>query len=324
MKRREFLVAAGAFAASQASAQQGAKPRRIAVITVGDRETFKPLLDSFMAGLHAHGYVEGKSVELDVRYANRVQAAVPKLLRDAIAAKAELIVVGGVANAKLAKETTATVPIVVYVMSDPVDVGLVPSFARPGGNLTGLADLADETTLKRLELAAAVVPKAARLLLFLDPAFPATKKIEARLKDAAATLRMRIEPVYVADQAALESALSALDKSRNDVIVAGPTSILVVHSKLLIERALALRVPVVHFWTGTAEQGALLSHGVNIHENLRRSAFYVDRILKGARPGDLPIEQPSRYELILNLKTAKQLGISVPQPFFARVDRVIE
>lgn len=323
MRRREFLMAAAAFAASQASAQQGAKPRRIALVTVGDRETFKPQLDSFTAGLRGHGYVEGTTVELDVRYANRVQAAVPKLLREALAAKAELIVVGGVANAKLAREATATVPIVVYVMSDPVDAGLVSSFAHPGGNLTGLADLADETTLKRLELAAAVVPNSARLLLFLDPAFPATKKIEARLKETAATLRMRIEPVHVADQAALESALSALDKSRSDVLVAGPTAILVAHSKLLIERALDRGVPVVHYWTGTAEQGALISYGVNIHENLRRTAFYVDRILKGARAGDLPIEQPTKYELVLNLKTAKQLGIAIPQPFRARVDRVI-
>jgi putative ABC transport system substrate-binding protein len=209
-------------------------------------------------------------------------------------------------------------------MSDPVDAGLVSSFAHPGGNLTGLADLADETTLKRLELAAAAVPSAGRLLLFLDPAFPATKKIEARLKEAAATLRIRIEPVHVADRNALESALSGLEKSRSDVLVAGPTSILVRHSNVLIERALDRRVPVVHYWTGTAEQGALISHGVNIHENLRRSAFYVDRILKGARPADLPIEQPTKYELVLNLKTAKQLGISIPQPFRARVDRVIE
>lgn len=317
-------MAAAAVAASPAYAQQGASPRRIAVITISDRETFQPLLDSLTAGLRGHGYVAGKTVELDVRYANRVQAAVPKLLREALAAKAELIVVGGVANAKLAKEATATVPIVVYVMSDPVDAGLVSSFAHPGGNLTGLADLADETTLKRLELAAAAVPNSARLLLFLDPAFPATKKIEARLKETAETLRMRIEPVHVADQTALESALSALDKLRRDVLVAGPTSILVAHSKLLIERALDRRVPVVHYWTGTAEQGALISHGVNIHENLRRSAFYVDRILKGARPGDLPIEQPTKYELVLNLKTAKQLGIAIPQPFRARVDRVIQ
>jgi putative ABC transport system substrate-binding protein len=324
VRRREFLIAAAAFVALPVHSQSRATLRRIAVVTIGDRERFRPQLDSLLAGLREHGYVEGKTVELDVRYANAVQAEIPKLLREALAAKPEIVVVGGIVNAKLAKQTTTTVPIVVYVMSDPVEAGLVASFARPGGNVTGLADLADETTLKRLEFAAAAVPKAQRLLLFLDPAFPATKRIEARLNDAATALRLRIDPVYVTDRAAIEKALATLDKSRNEVLVAGPSSVLVQNAKLLIEGAVALGVPVVHFWTGTAEQGALLSHGVNIHQNLRRTGFYVDRILKGARPGELPIEQPSRYELILNLKTAKQLGITVPQAFLARVDQVIE
>lgn len=324
IKRRNFLAAAAALVALPAYGQPRTILRGVAVITNSDREQFRPLLDSLLAGLHERGYVEGKSIELDVRYANGVQAEVPKLLRDALAAKPEIIVVGGIINAKLAKQATATVPIVVYVMSDPVEAGLVASFARPGGNVTGLADLADETTLKRLEFAAAAVPNARRLLLYLDPAFPATKRIEARLNAAATALRVRIEPVYVSDQAAVEKALAALDRSRNDVLVAGPTSVLVQNSKLLIDGALARGVPVVHFWTGTAEQGALLSMGVNIHQNLRRTGFYVDRILKGARPGDLPIEQPSKYELVLNLKTAKQLGITIPQAFLARADQVIE
>jgi len=324
MKRRDFLVAAAAFAALPAHSQPRATLRRVAVISIRDRESFRPQLDSLLAGLREHGYVDGKSVELDVRYGNGVQAEIPTLLREALAAKAEIVVVGGIANAMLAKQATTTVPIVVYTMSDPVAAGLVASFARPGGNVTGLADLADETTLKRLEFAAAAVPNARRLLLFLDPAFPATKRIEARLNDAAKALRVRIEPVYVTDRVTIEKALATLDKSRNEVLVAGPTSVLVVNAKLLIEGALARGVPVVHFWTGTAEQGALLSHAVDINQNLRRTGFYVGRILKGARPGDLPIEQPSKYELTLNLKTAKQLGITIPQAFLARVDQVIE
>jgi len=324
VKRRDFLVAAAAFAALPAHSQPRAKLRRIAVVTFRDRESFRPLVDSLLAGLHEHGYVEGKSIDLDVRYGSGVQGEMPKLLREALAAKPDVVVVGGIVNAKLAKQATTTVPIVVYVMSDPVEAGVVASFARPGGNLTGLDDLADETTLKRLEFAAAAVPKTRALLLFLDPAFPATKRVEARLQDASRALRVRIEPVYVSDRAAVETALAALDKSRNEVLVAGPTSLLVQNAKLLIDGALARGVPVVHFWTGTAEQGALLSHGVNIHQNLRRIGFYVDRILKGVRAGDLPVEQPSKYELILNLKTAKRLGIIVPQAFLARVDQVVE
>jgi putative ABC transport system substrate-binding protein len=298
--------------------------RRLAVVTIGSRERFRPELDSLLAGLREHGYVEDKSIELDVRYGNYVQAEIPRLLREALAAKPEIVVVGGIVNAKLAKESTTTVPIVVYVMSDPVEAGLVASFARPGGNVTGLADLADETTLKRLEFAAAAVPNTRRLLLYLDPTFPATKRIEARLQDAAKALRVRVDAVYVTDRAAVEKALSTLDKSRSEVLVAGPTSVLVQNAKLLIDGALAHGVPVVHFWTGTAEQGALVSHGVNIHQNLRRTGFYVDRILKGARPGDLPIEQPSKYELTVNLKTAKRLGITIPQAFLVRADKVIE
>jgi putative ABC transport system substrate-binding protein len=294
------------------------------VVTFRNRESFKPLVDSLLAGLQEHGYLEGKSIELDVRYGSGVQEEMPKLLREALAAKPDVIVVGGIVNARLAKQATTTVPIVVYVMSDPVEAGVVASFARPGGNLTGLADLADETTLKRLEFAAAAVPKARALLLYLDPAFPATKRVEARLEDAAKALRVRIVPVLVSDRAALEKALAALDKSRAEVLVAGPTSLLVQNAQLLIDGALARGVPVVHFWTGTAEQGALLSHGVDVHQNLRRAGFYVDRILKGVRAGDLPVEQPSKYELTLNLKTAKRLGIAVPQAFLARADKVIE
>lgn len=324
MKRRDLLIAAAALVALPARSQQRAKLRRLAVVTFRDRESFRPLVDSLLAGLREYGYVEGKSIELDVRYGSGVQEEMPKLLRDALAAKPDVVVVGGVVNARLAKQATTTVPIVVYVMSDPVEAGIVVSFGRPGGNLTGLADLADETTLKRLEFAAAAVPKARTLLLFLDPAFPATKRVEGRLKGAAAALKLPIVPVFVSDRAAVEKALGALDTSRGEVLVAGPTSLLVQNAKLLIDGALARGVPVVHFWTGTAEQGALLSHGVDVHQNLRRSGFYVDRILKGARAGDLPIEQPSKYELTLNLKTAKSLGITVPQAFLARVDRVIE
>ena len=197
------------------------------------------------------------------------------------------------------------------------------SLARPGGNITGISDLTDEATVKRLELLKAALPNASRVVLLVNPEFPATPKIEKRVQAAAPSLRLKITSLYAKDRASLEKALDSLEKSPPDALFA-TEAVAVQYSVELIKRATVLRVPVVHFWPGTAEQGALLSYQADVQENFRRAAGYVDKILKGAKPGDLPIFQPTRYELIVNAKVARTLGLTLTQTFLVRADRVIE
>jgi putative ABC transport system substrate-binding protein len=215
------------------------------------------------------------------------------------------------------------VPVVVATGSDLVDAGIVKSFARPGGNITGVSDLTDEAAVKRLELLKAALPNASRVAFLGDPEFPAAPKIEARVRSVALSLGMKVAWLYARDRASLAEAFDALRKSPPDALFA-TDSLAVQHANELIERATVLRVPVVHFWPGTAEQGALLSYQADIRDNYRRAAGYVDKILRGAKPGDLPIYQPTRYELIVNAKVARMLGLTLPQTFLVRADRVIQ
>jgi putative ABC transport system substrate-binding protein len=204
-----------------------------------------------------------------------------------------------------------------------VDAGLVKSHARPGGNITGVSDLTDEAAVKRLELLKAALPNASRVALLINPEFPALPKIEARVRSAALSLGIKVTSLYAKDRSSLAEALDALRKSPPDALV-GTDSLAVQHANEIIERATALRVPVVHFWPGTAEQGALLSYQADIRDNYRRAAGYVDKVLRGAKPGDLPIFQPTRYTLIVNVRVARALGLTIPQSLLLRADQVIQ
>ena len=197
------------------------------------------------------------------------------------------------------------------------------SLARPGGNITGVSDLTDETTIKRLELLKAALPNASRVVLLVNPEFPATPKIEARVQAAAPSLGLKVTSLSAKDRASLAQALDSLEKSPPDALFV-TEAVAVEHAAELIKRATVLRVPVVHFWPGTAEQGALLSYQADVLDNFRRAAGYVDKILKGAKPGDLPIYQPTRYELVVNAKVARTLGLTLSQTFLLRADRVIQ
>jgi len=208
--------------------------------------------------------------------------------------------------------------------SDLVDGGVVKSFAHPGGNVTGINDLADKAAVKRLELLKEAIPSASRVALLVDPVFPATPKIERAVDAAARTLGIEIVRVEASDPTTLSGALDSLKASHPDALLLAGSSLVVVRAKELIERTTALRIPVVHYWPGTAEMGALISHQADIFYNVQRAAYYVDRILKGTKPADLPVEQPTRYELVLNLKTAKALDLKIPQSVVLRADRVIE
>ena len=309
--------------AFSALAQTATQPPRVVMIVGGNEANARPFTESFLDGMRQAGQIEGRTVQIDVLYGEGDPARVRTLIRESVAKSPAVIVVGGLAPARDARDATTTVPIVVATSSDLADAGIVKSLARPGGNITGVSDLTDEATIKRLELLKAALPSASRVALLLNPEFPATPKIEARVQSAAPTLRFNIMRLYAKDHASLSQALDSLEKSPPDALFV-TDGLAVQHAEELIKRATVLRVPVVHFWPGTAEQGALFSYQTDVQDNFRRAAGYVDKILKGAKPGDLPIYQPTRYQLVVNAKVARTLGLIVPQSFLVRADRVIQ
>lgn len=284
-----------------------------------DTRTFK---EGFLNGMRQAGQIEGQTVQIDVLYSLGDPVRMRAPIRESVANSPAVIVVAGLVAARDALDASTTVPIVVATSSDLVDAGIVKSLAHPGGNITGVSDLTDETTLKRLELFKAALPNASRVVFLLNPEFPATPKIEARVRAAAPTLRLNVTWLYARDRFSLAHALDSLEKSPTDALFV-TEAVAVQNSEEIIKRATMLRVPVIHFWPGTAEKGALFSYQTDVPDNFRRAAGYVDKILKGAKPGDLPIYQPTRYELVLNPKVARTLGLTLPQNFLVRVDREI-
>ena len=328
MNRRELIIgllASCGWAATHGDAQTAApSPSRVVLISAGNETGAVPFVDRFRQGMRELGQKEGDTFRMEVLYADRDPTRVPGLIRDAVAGRPAVLVVSGLLAARHARDATSTVPVVVTTSSDLVDAGVVKSFARPGGNITGLTDLADELAVKRLELLKETLPKASRVALLVNPDFPATPKIERSVQAAARTLGIAISRLDATDPASLVLALDSLQKSKPDALLIGGDGLFVVRAQEIIERTRTLRVPVIHFWPGTAESGALMSHQADILYNFQRAAYYVDRILKGAIPGDLPIEQPTRYELVVNKKTAKAFDLTIPQSVLLRADRVIE
>ena len=327
MDRRTLLLCGIAslipVVAVSARAETPTRLPRVVFISGGTEAGARPVTESFLDGMRQAGQVQGQTVQIDFRFGERDPARVRALIRESLAEAPAVLVVAGLTNARQARDATTTVPVVVATSSDLVEAGIVQSLARPGGNITGVSDLTDEATVKRLELLKAALPKASRVVLLVNPEFPATPKIERRVQGAAPSLRLNITSLSAKDRASLEKALDSLENSPPDALVA-TEGLAVLYAEELIKRATVLGVPVVHFWPGTAEQGALLSYQADIPDNYRRAAGYVDRILKGTKPGDLPIYQPTRYELVVNAKVARTLGLTLPETFLVRADRVIQ
>jgi putative ABC transport system substrate-binding protein len=270
------------------------------------------------------GHVHGRTFRVEDRYWSGEAKALAPLIRDLLASKPDVFVVGGLTVIQAAKEATTSTPIVVANGSDLVASGVVRSYARPGGNLTGMTTLTNVMMGKRLEILVEAVPAARKVVLLQNPTQGLAKSIESQTRKVAAALGIDFSTVYAADLRELEAALDKLAGARPDAVLVSPHALFVRHSSTLIERAMRQKVFVVHWLPHTAHQGALLVQGVDIAKQHKRAASYVDRILKGARPGDLPIEQVTTDELIVNLKTAKALGLTVSQPVLLRADRVIE
>ena len=327
MKRRNLILGllASGVGTTHVLAQTAAKKLpRVVAITNGDEAGFRFFRESLVAGMHALGQIEGRTYRLEIMYANREPLRAVALIADAVASRPDILLVAGLTNAKRARDATTTIPVVVATSSDLVDAGVIASFGRPGGNITGITDLADELAEKRLELLVELHPRAKRVALLNNPDFPAAAKIERRVVAAADRFGVTVVPIYARDRASLSLAVESLRNSRADALLIGGDGLFVVNAESLIQDANTRGVPVVHYWPGTAEMGALLSHQADIRKNYERAAYYLDRILKGAKPGDLPVERPARYELVVSRKAALAFGISIAPSIALRADRIID
>jgi putative ABC transport system substrate-binding protein len=307
---------------TSAAAQQPAKVPQIGFLA-GNREG--PSVGEFQQGLRDLGYVEGKNILLEYRYTEGKADRSPSLVTELVQLKVNILVVTSLGGIRAAKQTTKTIPIVMVTTQDPVAAGIVDSLARPGGNITGVTTLTRDLSGKRLELLKEVVVRISRVGILQDanagpgPAI-AFKEYEA----AAGSLKMQVQSLAVrGPNPDLEGAFQAAAKGRANAFIAINSVVLSRYSKRLAELAIKNRMPSMNELSTYVEAGGLMSYAADNNESFRRAATYVDKILKGAKPAELPIEQPTKFDLVINLKTAKQIGLTIPPNVLARADRVI-
>ena len=328
MNRRIFLSSfnGGLLAAPLAAqAQPPSKTSRLGYLEFGSAARSAPHLEAFRKGLRQLGWMEGQNIAIEVRYAEGKQNRLPELAADLVRLKVDLIFASATPAALAAKQATTTIPIVIGFVADPVESGLVPRLAHPGGNITGWTHLAGlELNSKRLDILTKAIPGAARIGALWNPANsihgPSLKVIEA----AARRLKVQLHPMGVQDPEELEKAFSAMVQERVQALTVPPDGMFIAYQARIIDLAAKHRIPTMYGVRELAEAGGLMAYGVNLPEMYRRGAFFVDRILKGAKPGNLPVEQPTKFELVINLKTAKALGLTIPPSIIARADEVIE
>ncbi len=326
--RRKFLIAAGALLAAPlaAEAQQAAKVARIGFLA-GNLAAIPHMREAFLQGLRDLGYAEGRNVAIEYRDAEGKLDRLPALAAELVALKVDVIVASGTLAALAAKQATRTLPIVLSPAADPVTSGLVTSLARPGGNVTGLSVLGPELVGKRLELLKQAVPGVNRVAVLWQPGAFGERTEKNLLKDAevaARALGVQLQFVEARGPADLQRAFSDMTKARADALIVVGSAMLLDERRRLVDLAAKNRLPVGYPWREPVDAGGLMSYGTNIADLCRRAATYVDKILKGAKPADLPVEQPTKFELLINLKTAKALGLTIPQSVLGRADEVIQ
>ena len=320
MRRRNFIaLGSGLLVCPRLALAQSGKTDRVGLCFQVTPEIAKPLMEAFVEGLRDHGHVVGQNLILDVRYGDGSPARLPALIDELIALRPDVLA-GFEAPAKIMKAKTSTIPIVLTNSSDPVGIGLAQSLARPGGNVTGISTVWEQLLPKSIELLREILPLMTRVGLLLDTTSPGSKVAGENSRSAARTFGMTTVPYLVANQAELEKALATMAKDRLDALTGAGGGVLLNFSQLIAENALRLRIP----YAGNASLGALFSFAPSLTQAYRDSARYVDKLLKGAKPGELPIEQPVRFELVVNLKTARTLGVTIPQSVMLRATRVIE
>jgi ABC-type uncharacterized transport system substrate-binding protein len=319
------VVLSLALASLPAEAQHPSKMARMGYLEFGSAAPGTPLVEAFRQGLRDLGWVEGQNIAIEVRYAEGKQDRLREFATDFVNLKVDLIFASTTPAALAAKHATTTIPIVIGFVGDPVGSGVVASLARPGGNITGWTHLAGlELAGKRLELMKETIPGVSRIGALWNPANPGNAPFVKELEAAARALKVQLHPAGVQDPKELESAFAALARQRVEALVVVADGMFLSQRDRIVALAARSRLPAMYPSTDLVEAGGLMAYSVNLPDMFRRGASYVDRILKGAKPRDLPIEQPTKFELAINLKTAKALGLTIPPSVLGRADRVIE
>jgi len=280
-------------------------------------------VEALRTGLRDLGYVEGKNLTIEFRWAEGKHERLPDLAAELVRLKVDVIVTQGTPGALAAKQATATIPIVMPVVADPVATGLVASLARPGGNITGGSWVSHEVSAKRLELLRDAFPRTKRVAVLVNPNNASNAPILQAMELAARSLKLEIPQFEARGPQEFESAFTAMAAKHVDAVTIIDDAVLIANAKAIANLAAKKRLPLMAF-NETVEAGGLMAYGANFPEMYRRAASYVDKILKGAKPGELPIEQATKFELVINLKTAKALGLTIPQSLLQRADEVIQ
>jgi putative tryptophan/tyrosine transport system substrate-binding protein len=304
-------------------AQQAKKVPRVGVLWLYSPAIASPFAEAFRQGLRELGYVEGKNIVIEYRHAEGKYDRLPSLAAELVRLNVDIIVTASTQAAQAGQQATRSIPIVMTVVSDPVESGLVGSLARPGGNVTGLSLMHPELSGKRLELLKEVVPKLSRVAVLSNLSNPIIPPLLRETEAAARAVGVQLQVVEVRGPIELDSAFGAMTRDRAGALVVLPDGTFQNERRRIAALAAKGRLPTMYAWREAVDDGGLMAYGASVPDILRRAATYVDKILKGTKPADLPVEQPLKFELVINLKTAKQIGLTVPQSVLYRADKVI-
>jgi putative ABC transport system substrate-binding protein len=327
MRRRDFIVLVAGGATTwprHIHAQSPQKMFRIGVLLPGTPASFALRAAAFVDGLREHGHVEGKTLAIEWKWGQDRVETLAGLATELVRSNVDVIVTGGTSAAKALKAATATIPVVMAIIGDPVAAGLVDNLARPGGNLTGFSIVAPELGGKRLQLLKEIVPNLSSVGVLLNSKNPQSQIELDEMRTAAQAMGLRLYPTGISTEDGLEDAFAAMSRAAVQALVVLTDPILFSLRKRAVDLANRNRLPAMYFFQGFAEEGGLMSYGPSDTDLFRRAAASVDRILKGAKPADLPIEQPTKFDLFINLKTAGTLGVTIPESFLLRADKVID
>jgi putative tryptophan/tyrosine transport system substrate-binding protein len=305
-------------------AQQPAKVPRIGYLAPASPSAMSARIESFRQGLRELGYVEGKNIIIEYRYAEEKLDRLPALAAELLRLKVDIIVTGGPTSTRAAKEATVTIPIVMTQDPDPVGNGFIASLARPGGNITGLSNLVSDLSGKGLELLKETVPKLSRVAVFGTSTTPGKAQLLREVELAAGAFGVKLQYLDVLGPKDIETAFRAASNGRAEGLLALNSFVVSAHRKQIIDLTVKTRLPAVYGQPEFMEIGGLVYYGASYTDMFRRAATYVDKILKGTKPADLPVEQPMKFEFIINLKAAKQIGLTIPPNVLARADKVIK
>jgi putative ABC transport system substrate-binding protein len=309
-----------------AEAQQPGKVPRIGLLVGASTAVAAPWIDAFRQGLRELGYIEGKNIILEIRGGRANPDRVSDLAAELVHLKVDIIVAGGSLAVHAVKEATSTIPIVMRYDRDPVRAGIVASLAHPGGNITGLASITVDLSGKRFELLAEAVPGVKRIavLTWSEKFAAGESRVYKELEAAARPLGVKLQVLLARDPATIDKAFLAMTKEHAQALIVMPSAHYLQNREHIIKHAAKNRLPAIYFQPIFVENGGLMSYGPDFADEFRRLAIYVDKILKGAKPVDLPVERPTKFEMVINLKTAKQIGLTVPPNVLARADKVIK